>query len=159
MGSVCMVSNSFFHLRPELQATAARTSAFRREPLMASPSWRSIDRDVFASRPLLNKPCGSGNDAPLKKLILMWSLKAPSAHTLPLALHTAVCHLKSSFNFGSASLMTFRRRTIICPRQSVSPAICLSICCDALISTLLDCARVHVKHLPHMAVEVLKAMA
>jgi hypothetical protein len=37
-------------------------------------------------------------------------------------------HLNSSFSFGSASLMIFRRRIIIRPRQSVNPAICLSIC-------------------------------
>ena len=57
------------HLQLELPATAARTSALRCELLMASPSWRSIDRDVFASRPLLKRRCGSGSDAPLKKLI------------------------------------------------------------------------------------------
>src|SRR5262245_49343300 len=124
---------------------------------MASPSWRSIDRDVFASRPLLNNPCGSGNDAPLKKLILMWSLNAPSAHTLPLALHTAVCHLNSSFNSGCASLMSFRRRTMVSSApvgqfcdlfvnllgsihiESISNIAQLVGTCP--VSTLLDCAR------------------
>src|SRR5436190_14628900 len=63
----------------------------------------------------------------------MWSLNAPRAHTLPFALHTAVFHLNSSVNFESASLITLRKRAIVLPRQPVSPAICLSICLDALI--------------------------
>src|SRR4029450_11464763 len=66
-----LVVPSIVHLPAEWQGTAARTSPFRCKPFIISLAWRSIDRDVFASRPLLKRRCGSGNDAPLKKLILM----------------------------------------------------------------------------------------
>jgi hypothetical protein len=56
-----------------------------------------INRPVaFASKPALISRCSSFSVAPLKKLILTWSLKAPSALTIPPCEETAVFHFHSS---------------------------------------------------------------
>src|SRR5437868_6780644 len=61
----------------------------------------------------------------------MWSLKAPIAQTFPLELQIGMSHFHSSLRVGSAALMTLRSRAIRLPRQSVNPAMCLSIRADA----------------------------
>ena len=75
---------------------------------MGSFSRRSIERVALASRPALKRPFGSSRDAPLKKLILTCSLKAPREMTFPLWVQTGVPHFQSSFRLGSASLMRLR---------------------------------------------------
>src|SRR5215469_647980 len=66
-----------------LSATAARMSCFSAVSLRASPSRMSIALVALASRPALKRRSGSSSEAPLKKLILQWSWKAPAAMTLP----------------------------------------------------------------------------
>src|SRR5262249_31840945 len=65
------------------RAEAGRTSAVTAARSSDSPSWRSIARVRFASRPALKRRLGSASDAPSKKLTFTWSLKAPIARTFP----------------------------------------------------------------------------
>lgn len=60
----------YFFFLAAFDAAAARTSACSAVPSIAAPSWRSIARRVLPSRLELNKPLGSGNDAPWAKVSL-----------------------------------------------------------------------------------------
>src|SRR4051812_43584416 len=55
---------------PEFSATDARMSSCKAGSLIVSPARMSIARVALASRPPLNKPCGSSSAAPLKKFSL-----------------------------------------------------------------------------------------
>src|SRR5262249_58139555 len=97
------VLGSLAALRPRLgfgpvvlRATAARMSSLTAVSLTTSPSPMSIARVARASKPALNKPCGSARDAPLKKFTFRWSRKAAMATTLPLYDQTGVFHFHSS---------------------------------------------------------------
>src|SRR5437762_13116951 len=117
-----------------------------------APSAKSMERESFASRPALKSLCGSSREAPLKKLSLTWSLKAPAEQTLPPLVQTAVPHFQSSLSAGSASPIRVRRRPSSSPRQSSSPAICVSICSDAFTLPSVGClqtAYVQFLHLEH----------
>src|SRR5262245_13822488 len=108
-------------------------SSFSAASLMPSPSLMSIARVALASRPALNRPCGSSSEAPLKKLILTWSLKAPTATTLPLCDQMGVFHFHSSTRSGAGSRISLRSRASIAPRQSPSSLMYLVICSNGFI--------------------------
>src|SRR5882672_7829945 len=91
-------------------------------------------RVAFASRPALKSPCGSSRNAPLKKFTFTWSLKPPTAQTIPSRFQTAVFHFQSSMMSGSAAFISLRSRAKTLLRQSPRSAICLSISLDAFIS-------------------------
>ena len=57
--------------REALSATASRTSATNASTSIVSPSRMSIARRVPPVSPALNKPAGSGSDAPLAKVSLI----------------------------------------------------------------------------------------
>src|ERR1700730_783542 len=66
-----------------LSATAARMRSFKAASSTLSPSWMSMARLAFPSRPELNRPEGSFNAAPLGNVILTMFLHVSPVQTMP----------------------------------------------------------------------------
>src|SRR5262249_17592143 len=116
-------------------ATAARMNAFNAFSLILSPSRISMARLTLPSRLELNRPDGSSNEAPLAKVTFTTALYVSPVQMIPSCSHTGTpriefdgfLHFTSSTTSGSASLMSFRTRASVSPRQSLSALILASI--------------------------------
>src|SRR5256714_5135179 len=113
-------------------ATAWRTSALNADSSTSFPSWISIARRTFPSRLELKRRAGSFRDAPLAKVSFTIFLYDSPVQMMPSCDHIGVpIHFHSSTTPESASLMSLRILLKVCPRQSPSSAILLSISSDA----------------------------
>src|ERR1700704_1945290 len=96
-----------------------------------SPSWKSMARLVLPSRLELNRPEGSSSMAPLAKVNFTAFLYVSPVVMIPACDHVGTpLHFHSSTTSGSASLMSFRTRASVSPRQSLSSLILASISCE-----------------------------
>src|SRR5437899_12788833 len=91
-------------------------------------------RLVLPSRLELKRSDGSASAAPLAKVIFTTSLYVSPVQMIPSCDHTGTpaglegfLHFTSSTTSGSASLISFRIRTISSPRQSLHSLILASI--------------------------------
>src|SRR4029077_5803804 len=110
---------------------------FRARSLILSRSKKSIARHALPSRPALKSLSGSGRLAPWEKVSLTLSLWALPTAIIPSRDHTGLpIHFHSSMISRSASRMLLRMLARVLPRQSVSPAISLSIRSDGFIGSL-----------------------
>src|SRR5215472_15176734 len=92
----------------------------------------SIARRVFPSRLELKRCFGSFSDAPLAKVSFTTLLYDSPVQMMPSCDQTGVpIHFHSSTTSGSASLISWRIRLRVSPRQSPSSAILFEISSDA----------------------------
>src|SRR5262245_794640 len=101
--------------------------AFKAFESTFSPSSKSIARLVLPSRLELNRPAGSGSEAPLAKVSFTAFLYDSPVQMIPSCDQTGVAHFHSSTTSASASLIKPRSRESISPRQSRSSAILSSM--------------------------------
>ena len=91
----------------------------------------SVARRVLPSGPALKSLAGTTTDAPLAKVNLTANLFDSPVQMMPSCDQTgAPIHCHSSTTFDAASLISWRLRLKVCPRQSPRSAIFLSISDD-----------------------------
>src|SRR5262245_52536459 len=124
-------------------------SAFNAFSLILSPSWISMARLMLPSRLELKRPDGSLSEAPLAKVSFTTALYVSPVQMIPSCSHTGTpriefdgfLHFTSSTTSGSASLMSFRTRASVSPRQSLSALILASISREGEAPALLPSNR------------------
>src|SRR4051812_15433767 len=113
-----------FDLPEPLRVTAWRINALNADPSISSPSWMSIARRTFPSRLELKRRAGSFRDAPFANVSFTTFLYDSPVQMMPSCDQTGVpIHFHSSTTSGSASLISFRIRPSVFPRQSARSAI------------------------------------
>src|SRR5512139_1989139 len=91
----------------------------------------------LAPVPLTRSFLGSGSAAPLKKVSLTCSLKAPTEHTRPFCDHTGVPHFHSSVRSGAAARIRPRSFASRSPLQSCMSEMYLVMVLDAALIGIL----------------------
>src|SRR5580693_3071601 len=100
-----------------------------------------IARLMLPSRLELKRPEGSSNEAPLAKVNFTTALYVSPVQMIPACSHTGTPrHFHSSTTSGQASLMRFRTRARVAPRQSPSSLILASICREG-VSPPFSCCK------------------
>src|SRR5580704_1972654 len=95
---------------------------------------------MLPSRLELKRPEGSSSEAPLAKVNLTTALYVSPVQMMPACSHTGTpLHFHSSTTSGQASLMRFRTRARVAPRQSPSSLILASMCRAGESSFFLSC--------------------
>src|SRR5690606_5750761 len=103
-------------------------SSFKASLLILFSLLKLMERDFFASNPLLKSPFGSSINAPLKKFSPTWVLNAPGLQIIfPLYENTGLFHFHSSSISGCISCISFLISVIKSPRQSLVLSFYLAV--------------------------------